>query len=123
MVILRRDASSPVSSRETEGGLFDLAFVEREELTGQLIRRGLTTSAGSVLHRPEDGAGIGDHQNEPPTTSAKQRLINQASRYLDSLSFVEEYRVTIANSAGVFILSAAVFVDGNELEIPEIRFV
>lgn len=125
MTIQRTDIAEPmqaVRSGTADDGaaLYGLKGVTGDELVAQRVVRGLLCEPGDIVHRPDWGAGLQAYANEPPTLSTQQRLLKQASRFLDGLAFVEDYSLTVQKDGDALLLNLAVQVDGEQLDIPQV---
>jgi len=125
MAIQRTDIAEPVqtvrSGTDDNGtALYDLQAVTGDELVAQRVVRGLLTAPGDIVHRPDWGAGLLAYQNDTPTPGTQQRLLRDASRFLDGLAFVDDYSVTVQRDGDSLLLNLALQVDGEQLEIPQV---
>lgn len=102
--------------------LFDLAEVSGNELVGQRVQRVAMTEPGELRHRERFGAGLPRYASEPGTTSTQQAIIRDFDRALANLSMVDDHEVSIrVDAQGVFHVRPHVRVDGEELEVPEVK--
>jgi len=121
MTIDRTDIHEPLEADRESAGTYDLQAVTGDELVRQRVRRGLLTSPGELVHRPEWGAGLIEYQNETATLSRRQELVQQADRFIKSLAFVDDHQVAVTESDdGAFLIRVTVEVDGRELSLPDI---
>lgn len=123
--IQRRDVGMPMeatrSGEDSQGNaLYDLEEITGNELARQRVNRMLITRPGDIVHRPEWGGGLLEFQNEPPTPTVRQTILNRANRNLKTMELVDDHEVTVSQDADSIRVTVCVDVDGAELEIPEL---
>lgn len=104
-------------------GTGDLGLVTGDALYRQRILVGLHTAPGDLVLDEEWGAGLDEYQGLPADPVILLEIQSRVERFLDTLPFVVDYKVTVSAGAveGATIVSLQVKTTQGDLAVPDLR--
>ena len=99
----------------------DLREVDGLARALQRVLRLLFMRRGELLHRPTLGADLSVYGNRPATPQNLQECLNAATRCLEAVEDLDDFKVEVVVSGGALYLNLTISVDGASLTRRDIK--
>lgn len=90
----------------------DLREVDGLTRAMQRVIRLLFMRRGELLHRPTLGADLSVYGNRPATPQNLQECLNAATRCLEAVEGLDDFKVEVVVASGALYLNLTISVDG-----------